>query len=103
MPVLDTAEIVPSTTPMTVMALAFAMWTGVVDAGKPRRTCSGSRQTCAPESTTAPGMLMLKPLPDEGMEMRMSRWRCTLKDAFTAAMRGASKGGGSVSSELCFR
>ena len=88
----DTAEIVPLTIPLTEMASAFAMQTEVVNglqhvvgAGNPRRACSGRRQTCAPESTTAPGMSPLKPPQDTGMEMRMSRRGCALKDTLAAA------------------
>ena len=77
---LETAEIVLSTTCLMEIASAFAIRMGVfaelqqfVEVGNPQSACSGKRQTWAPESTTAPGMSTLKLPYAEGMEMRMSR------------------------------
>ena len=77
---LETAETVPMTTPFMEIVSAFAIRTGVVagsqqfvGVGKPLIAYSGRRQTCAPESTTAPGTSMSKGPEAEGMEMRTSR------------------------------
>ena len=108
---METAETVPMTTPLIEMVSALAMRTGVlagsqqfVGVGKPLTAYSGRRQTCAPESTTAPGTSTSKGPEAEGMEMRTSRRGWPLKEFLAAATMGASNGCGSgpASLELCF-
>ena len=99
------------TTPLTEMVSALAIRTGVLEGsqqfvgvGKPLTAYSGSRQTCAPLSTTAPGMSMSKGPEGEGIEMRTSSRGWLLKEFDAAATMGASKccGSGSALFELCF-
>ena len=93
----DTAETVPMTTPLTEMVSALAIRTGVLDGsqqfvgvGKPLMACSGSRHTCAPLSTTAPGTSTSKGPMGEGMEIRTSNRGWPLKEPDAAATMGAS-------------
>ena len=100
----ETAEIVPLIMALIDIASVLAMRTSVEDglhqcvgAGRFRRACSGSKQTCAPELTTAPGMSTSKPPHAEGMETQMLSRGPALKDALAAATKDVSNNWGSAS------